>query len=253
MTKYLCKFYIIVSIDWGFFVSLYLYVFLINIFSIFIAIEWLNFNEWAVRGKICWMKHLNGQIRNIRLLRYCLRTHACNTWILKQYKVGKFIESVFELKEEVAMFHLVTCNQKGHLMCGGRLYCVQCTLGTEDRKWNTPLWPYPPLWARSPHAPLVCCCWQGARLIMCSLLQPRRERESGRGAEGWLPRPAGSPGPNTALMRAGGADGHTRGARDYCPGPRGAKERDPRRGGEETPAGTPEADLYSCSHFASMC
>lgn len=87
---------------------------------------------------------------------------------------------------------------------------------------------------------------------MCSLLQPRRERESGRGAAGWLPRPAGSPGPNTALMRAGGADGLTRGARDYCPGPRGARERDPRRGGEETPAGTPEADLYSCSHSASV-
>lgn len=141
----------------------------------------------------------------------------------------------------------------GHLMCGGKLeHRAQCTLGTEDRKWNTPLWRYPPLWARSPHAPLVCCCWQGARLIMCSLLQPRRARESGRGAAGWLPRPAGSPGPNTALMRAGGADGHTRGARDYCPGPRGARERDLRRGGEETPAGPPAADLYSCSHCASM-
>lgn len=85
---------------------------------------------------------------------------------------------------------------------------------------------------------------------MCSLLQPRRTRESGRGAAGWLPRPAGSPGPNAALMRAGGADGHTRGARDYCPGPRRARERDLRR--EETPAGTPEADLC-CSHAASMC
>lgn len=57
-----------------------------------------------------------------------------------------------------------------------------------------------------------------------------RERESGRGAAGCLPRPGGSPGPNTALMRAGGADGHTWGARDYCPGPSGARERDPRRG-----------------------
>lgn len=63
---------------------------------------------------------------------------------------------------------------------------------------------------------------------MCSLLQPRREKESGRGAAGWLPRPAGSLGPNTALMRARGADGHTQGAQDYCPGPRGARERETR-------------------------
>lgn len=124
----------------------------------------------------------------------------------------------------------------------------------EDRKGNTPLWSYPPLWAKSPHGPLVYSCWQGARLIMCSLRQPRREWVSGSGreAEGWLPRPAGSPGPNTALMRATGTDGHTQGARDYCAGPRGAGERDPRRGGEESPIGSPAADLCPCSHSASM-
>lgn len=75
------------------------------------------------------------------------------------------------------------------------------------------------------------------------------ERERG-GAAGWLPRPAGSPGPHTALMRAGRADGRTRGARDYCPGPRGARERRER---EETPAWTPAADLCSCTHSACMC
>lgn len=107
----------------------------------------------------------------------------------------------------------------------GALWALRIKSETPRCALTTP----PPFWARCPHTPLVCCCWQGARLIMCSLLQPRREKESGRGAAGWLPRPAGSLGPNTALMRAGGADGHTRGARDYCPGPRGARERDPRR------------------------
>lgn len=52
---------------------------------------------------------------------------------------------------------------------------------------------------------------------MCSLLQPRREWNSGRGAAGWLPRPAGSPGPNTALMRAGGADGPHMGGQGLLP------------------------------------
>lgn len=90
------------------------------------------------------------------------------------------------------------------------------------------------------------------------LITPAEERdgESGRRAAGCLPRPAGSPGPNTTLMRAGGADGHTLGARDYCPGPKGARERDLKRGGEETPAGTPEADLYlnvtSCFHARAL-
>lgn len=89
---------------------------------------------------------------------------------------------------------------------------------------------------------------------MCSLRRPRREWVSGSGreAEGCLPRPAGSPGPNTALMRATGTDGHTQGARDYCAGPRGAGERDPRRGAEESPIGSPAADLCPCSHSASM-
>lgn len=72
---------------------------------------------------------------------------------------------------------------------------------------------------------------------------------SGREAEGWLPRPAGSPGPNTALMRATGTDGHTQGAGDYCAGPRGAGERDPRRGGEESPVGSPAADLLPLQSF----
>lgn len=121
------------------------------------------------------------------------------------------------------------------------------TPGTDDRGWNTPLCPYPPLRARCPQAPLVFCYWRRARLIMCSLLQWKGEKESGRGTAGWLPRPAGSPGPDTALMRAEGADGHTQGAGDYCLGPRGARERDLRRGDEETPAGTLEADLCSCS------
>lgn len=40
---------------------------------------------------------------------------------------------------------------------------------------NTPLHTHPSLWARCPHAPLECCYWQGASLIMCSLLQPGME------------------------------------------------------------------------------
>lgn len=208
---------------------------------------------------------MNGQFK-VKCLRWNLKwaenqheitllsQNSSNTFIWKERKRwGSSLKvlqlSVCELKEEVAMLDLVTCEQRV-------IWCVVESFNTgygapwvqEDRKWNTPLWPYPPLWARSPHGPLVYCCWQGARLIMCSLLQPRREREkeSGREAEGWLPRPAGSPGPNTALMRARGADGHTQGARDYCPGPRGARERDLRRGGAETPVGTPAVILQAC-------
>lgn len=84
---------------------------------------------------------------------------------------------------------------------------------------------------------------------MCSLLQPRREKESGRGAAGWLPRPAGSLGPNTALMRAGGADGHTRGPGITAQGQE-EPERETQGDAEETPAGTPEADLFpACVRF----
>lgn len=80
-----------------------------------------------------------------------------------------------------------------------------------------------------------------------------RERESGRGAAGWLPRPAGSLGPNTALMRAGGADGHTRGAKDYCPGPRGARERDPRRGDASRDSCSRPVLLQSfCKHVLNL-
>jgi len=81
----------------------------------------------------------------------------------------------------------------------------------------------------------VPACPSGVLLLTGSqadyvLITPAEEREgSGRGAAGWLPRPAGSPGPNTALMRAGGADGHTQGARDYCPGPKRVREGDLRR------------------------
>lgn len=138
-------------------------------------------------------------------------------------------------------------------MCGGKLlHWVRHTLGTEDWKWNTPVCPYPP----PPTLGQEPTCPSGVLLLTGSqadyvLITPaeERDRESGRGAAGCLPRPAGSPGPNTTLMRAGGADGHTLGARDYCPGPKGARERDLRRGSEEIPAGTPEAGLYSCSHL----
>lgn len=42
--------------------------------------------------------------------------------------------------------------------------------------------------------------------------------------------------PSTALMRARGADGHTRGAKDYCLYPKGAREKNPedkRREGDQ--------------------
>lgn len=51
--------------------------------------------------------------------------------------------------------------------------------------------------------------------------------------------------PSTALMRARGADGHTRGAEDYCLYPKGASERILRIRGEK---GTRRD---ACSHSAS--
>lgn len=132
-------------------------------------------------------------------------------------------------------------------MCGGKLLLwVRRTLGTEDRTRSFPLcrYPHPPLWAKSPHAPLVCCCWQGARLIMCSLLQPKRERERVRERE-WEgnsrlpPQACRLPRPQHHTNESRGSGWHTLGARDYCPGPeRRQRERE-----------TPEADLYSCSHL----
>lgn len=109
----------------------------------------------------------------------------------------------------------------------------------------------PPLWAKSPHAPLVCCCWQGARLIMCSLLQPKRAREGEwEGSSRLPPQACRLPRPQHYTNESRGSGwAHTRGQGLLPRAKRSQRERDPRKGGEETPAETPEADLYSCSHL----
>lgn len=68
----------------------------------------------------------------------------------------------------------------------------------------------PPTLGQEPTCPSGVLLLTGSQAdyVLITLAEDRK-RESGRGAAGWLPRPAGSPGPNTALMRAGGADGHT--------------------------------------------
>lgn len=104
-----------------------------------------------------------------------------------------------------------------------RAVCVTWT--QKDRNWNTLLWPYP-LSGPGAHMALVCTAADREPGWLCAHYSSWREdARSGREAAGWLPRPASSPGPNTALMRARGADGHTQGARDYCPWPKGAREK----------------------------
>lgn len=123
--------------------------------------------------------------------------------------------------------------------------------GHGGQKVKHPAVALPPTLGQEPTCPSGVLLLTGSQADYV-LITPaeERERESGRGAAGWLPRPAGSPGPNTALMRAGGADGHTRGARDYCPGPRGAREKRP----EERRRGDTSRD--SCSRpvlLQSLC
>lgn len=97
---------------------------------------------------------------------------------------------------------------------------VWCTLGTE-----TP----PRLWAKCPHAPLVCCYWGGARLIMCSLLQLRRKKGSGREAAGSLPRPAGSPGPQHCANESRGSGWAHTGGQGLLLRAKRSQEKRPRR------------------------
>lgn len=118
-------------------------------------------------------------------------------------------------------------------MCGGKRYhqkqcvcmCVCVTWTQKDRKWNTLLWPSP-LPGPGAHIALVCTTADREPGWLCAHYSGWREdARSGRQVAGWLPRPASSPGPSAALMRARGADGHTQGARDYRPCPKGARER----------------------------
>lgn len=147
--------------------------------------------------------------------------------------------------------------RRGRLICCGKLKLwALCILGARRIARETPRCGRTPHSGPRAHMALWCTPADREPGWLCAHYASRGESEwvsgSGREAEGWLPRPAGSPGPNTALMRATGTDGHTQGARDYCAGPRGAGERDPRRGGEESPIGSPAADLCPCSHSVSM-
>ena len=103
--------------------------------------------------------------------------------------------------------------------------CVCVTWTQKDRKWTTLLWPYS-LSVPVAHKVLVCATANREPGWLCAHYSGWTEdAPSGREAAGWLPGPASSTGPGAALMRARGADGHTQGAKDYGPYPKGARER----------------------------
>lgn len=105
-----------------------------------------------------------------------------------------------------------------------RAVCVKA--GHRRIETETPCCDLTPSLVQEPRIVLMCTTADREPGWLCAHYSGWREdARSGREAAGWLPRPASSPGPSTALMRARGADGHTQGAKDYCPYPKGAKER----------------------------
>lgn len=87
------------------------------------------------------------------------------------------------------------------------------------------------------------------------LITPAEEREGEwEGSSRLAPQACRLPRPQHCTNESRGSGWAHTGGQGLLPrAKRSQRERDPRRGGEETPAGTPEADLYSCSHSASVC
>lgn len=115
----------------------------------------------------------------------------------------------------------------------------------------------PQLWARSPHGPLVYCCWQGARLIMCSLLQLRREGER-EGSSGPAPQTCRLPRPQHSTNESKGSGWVHTGGQGLLPR---AKEPEKQTWGEEArrhqqgllqQACTPAVFLQACVKTYSL-